>query len=163
MERIREWRDHSPFLSLNIHRNVWCVLGCQQPSTALCHKPGVEEGSGGGWVCFSSFCATVRDGPWHTAVFLWCSSSRQHERSARTGRRQSIWVMVHEFHLSGHSPHLGQIQKNVRPLRVPGKSSKGQASKVHSTSEGWSVLKWQTGGRGQEDNLSVDLKLSREV
>lgn len=25
---------------------------------------------------------------------------------------------MHGFHLSGRSPHMGQIQKNVRPLRA---------------------------------------------
>ncbi len=141
IERRREGRHHSPPLSVNNHRNGMHGVAClTQPSTAPCKKSEVEEGSGGGQVCFSSLSATVKDGLWYATIFLWCSSSRRLERSARTGRRQSIWVMVHEFHLSGHSPHLGRIQKNVRPLRVPGKSSKGQASKVHITSEGWRAL-----------------------
>lgn len=109
------------------------------PSTALCTEFGVEEGSGGGRVCFSSLGATVRE-CLYAAIFLWCRSSRRLERSARAGRRHSSWVMVHEFHLSGQGPHLGQIQKNVRPLRVPDKSPKGQASKVRITSEDWTAL-----------------------
>ena len=61
---------------------------------------------------------------------------------------------MHEFHLSGHSPHLGSIQKNVRPLRVPGKSSKGQARKVHITSEGWRIV-LNDKREDEEENLSV--------
>lgn len=50
-----------------------------------------------------------------------------------------------QVYLYVHSPHLGQILKYGGPLRVPGKSSKGQASEVHITSEGWRALKEEDG------------------
>lgn len=115
-------------------------------ATSICL--GVREECDRGWVCFFS----------HSVVSLhqFCfgavpaDSVREAPQQEGLNGSECLWDEFAPL----WSKSTGKLQEKERPLRVPGKSSKGQASKVHPN-----IVddKWK-----EEEDQFPDLRLSRE-